>query len=37
MEWTPYTGPVVPLDQPHFHNWILGEQTGNFGGQPGRR
>ena len=34
MEWTPYTGPVVPLDEPHFHNWILGERTSNFGGQP---
>ena len=27
MEWTPYTGPVVELDKPHYHAWILGEQT----------
>ena len=27
MEWTPYTGPVVDLEKPHFHAWILGEDT----------
>ena len=27
MEWTPYTGPVVDLEKPHYHAWILGEHT----------
>ena len=23
MAYTPYTGPVVDLDGPHYHNWFL--------------
>ena len=35
MEYPPYTGPVVALDKPHFHAWILGEHTFTYlDGQP---
>ena len=35
MAWKPYTGPVVDLEQPHFHAWILGEHTFTYyDGQP---
>ena len=35
MEWTPYTGPVVDLEKPHYHAWILAEHTFTYmDGQP---
>ena len=35
MDWKPYTGPVVALDSPHFHAWILEKHTlTDLDGQP---
>ena len=37
MEWTPYTGPVVDLAQPHYHAWILGEHGSGLAYFPAMR
>ena len=36
MEWKPYDGPIVDLEGPHFHPWILAEiEVPQIDGTPG--